>query len=142
MGFNLCQTCSFHDKLVLLFSKISCHFTMAMWQEPYAFKLHCGLFVQFLELQYAISYGIHERKWSAWGQALLSGPWILFQFEALQDSHSGLFTLFFGIMSLGRENHQQKQIKTVILRRLEKELGRSNLLIPRAHLLSLMVMMS
>ncbi len=96
MGFNLCQTCSFPYKLVLFFSKISCHFTMAIWQEPHAFKLHCGLFVQFLELQYAISYEVHKRKWSTWGQALLSGPWILFQFEALQDSHSGLFTLFLG----------------------------------------------
>ncbi|CAM6033325.1 unnamed protein product [Sphagnum compactum] len=39
----------------------------------------------FLDLQNAISSEILERKWSAWGQALLSGPWILFQFESLQD---------------------------------------------------------
>ncbi len=83
-------------KHVLLFLRFPVISPCQSGKNLHAFKLHCDLFVQFLDLQNAISYEILKRKWSAWGQALLSGPWILFQFESLQDNNSRLFTLFSG----------------------------------------------
>ncbi len=83
-------------KHVLLFLRFPVISPCQSGKNLHAFMLHCGLFVQFLDLQNAISYEILKRNWSAWGQALLSGPWILFQFESLQDNHSSLFTLFSG----------------------------------------------
>ncbi len=86
-GVYACSTlASTFVKNVLLFLRFPVISPCQSGKNLHAFKLDCGLFVQFLDLQNTISYEILKRKWSAWSQALLSGPWILFQFESLQDN--------------------------------------------------------